>query len=622
MTATIALLSTWASASAIACVSTLAPLVTASSSFSSFCADLPLVHLLLVLNAVASTLTLLFIYITRVLLAGAPFSADETAAAQSRLFAIGSWRAVLVLAVIKPHSLAELLLFMVFYASVAVVSVLVHLLKSRWEAITASDDRNIAIPAISRRYRFALYMCGMFSLGLSSVAFCMFPDVWSPVVASVILLVDPATLLLHTAHVLAHVAIALKDASMQGGWDARLDAIAQADFGFLSLALTCLLIHFLLVWSVRGFTAGGVVDWIILSQVLSTATQLRLRWSSYWNFLRISRSVEGSFKTATQADLVVPESPRAADGDTQTRATCYRDCSICLEAMRADGDRGSHVKLIPDCGHAFHWRCLRRWLIDGHDTCPLCRRKISGRQAGPVTAQQQERGLAAVAQEGPAAVALQQQQQRGVVVGAIDWVIRRLRLWQDLAPAIVRAGGPEEAAALAQLTDMFPQLHIEDLRRHLLEIARGDVWATVNAAMIGSIPARAVVAATNSPPVVAGDAISEGVAAPASAAAMVAAPLPLEEPEAASLEMTASALPAPSGAGSWQSLRRQQQPQEPPFFVAPSSHPTGSSGGGVGTGARSADLDHATGAAARAAETPAEARAKRLAAIDRRLSRQ
>ncbi|KAG7958387.1 hypothetical protein I3843_10G019000 [Carya illinoinensis] len=46
-------------------------------------------------------------------------------------------------------------------------------------------------------------------------------------------------------------------------------------------------------------------------------------------------------------------------------ATC---CSICL----ADYKSSDMLRLLPDCGHLFHFKCVDPWLRL-HPTCPVCR---------------------------------------------------------------------------------------------------------------------------------------------------------------------------------------------------------------------------------------------------------
>ncbi|KAI3470661.1 hypothetical protein Pfo_027324 [Paulownia fortunei] len=43
-------------------------------------------------------------------------------------------------------------------------------------------------------------------------------------------------------------------------------------------------------------------------------------------------------------------------------------CSICL----ADYKESDLLRLLPDCGHLFHLKCIDPWLIL-HPTCPICR---------------------------------------------------------------------------------------------------------------------------------------------------------------------------------------------------------------------------------------------------------
>ncbi|KAI3929857.1 hypothetical protein MKW98_004011 [Papaver atlanticum] len=43
-------------------------------------------------------------------------------------------------------------------------------------------------------------------------------------------------------------------------------------------------------------------------------------------------------------------------------------CSICL----ADYNNTDIIRLLPDCGHLFHQKCVDPWLLQ-HPTCPICR---------------------------------------------------------------------------------------------------------------------------------------------------------------------------------------------------------------------------------------------------------
>ncbi|OVA07184.1 zinc finger protein [Macleaya cordata] len=48
-----------------------------------------------------------------------------------------------------------------------------------------------------------------------------------------------------------------------------------------------------------------------------------------------------------------------------TSSSC---CSICL----ADYNSTDTIRLLPDCGHLFHLKCVDPWLLQ-HPTCPVCR---------------------------------------------------------------------------------------------------------------------------------------------------------------------------------------------------------------------------------------------------------
>ncbi|XP_047952962.1 uncharacterized RING finger protein C32D5.10-like [Salvia hispanica] len=44
-------------------------------------------------------------------------------------------------------------------------------------------------------------------------------------------------------------------------------------------------------------------------------------------------------------------------------------CSICLDNLYS----GSATVTVLDCQHEFHPDCIRRWLVDGQNFCPLCK---------------------------------------------------------------------------------------------------------------------------------------------------------------------------------------------------------------------------------------------------------
>ncbi|CAA6667642.1 unnamed protein product [Spirodela intermedia] len=44
------------------------------------------------------------------------------------------------------------------------------------------------------------------------------------------------------------------------------------------------------------------------------------------------------------------------------------ECAICLSEFTA----GERVRVLPNCGHGFHVKCIDRWLT-AHASCPTCR---------------------------------------------------------------------------------------------------------------------------------------------------------------------------------------------------------------------------------------------------------
>lgn len=52
------------------------------------------------------------------------------------------------------------------------------------------------------------------------------------------------------------------------------------------------------------------------------------------------------------------------------------DCPICLGEFM-DGEK---VRVLPECRHGFHVRCIDMWLVS-HSSCPTCRRSLTNQPA-------------------------------------------------------------------------------------------------------------------------------------------------------------------------------------------------------------------------------------------------
>ncbi|CAN6236017.1 unnamed protein product [Urochloa humidicola] len=51
-------------------------------------------------------------------------------------------------------------------------------------------------------------------------------------------------------------------------------------------------------------------------------------------------------------------------------------CRVCLEGLEARDE----VRRLGNCAHAFHKRCIDRWIDMGEVTCPLCRANLLPRR--------------------------------------------------------------------------------------------------------------------------------------------------------------------------------------------------------------------------------------------------
>lgn len=64
----------------------------------------------------------------------------------------------------------------------------------------------------------------------------------------------------------------------------------------------------------------------------------------------------------------IPKLTYTADGEGSGKLA---DCAICL----ADFAPGDELRVLPQCGHGFHVRCIDTWL-GSHSSCPSCRQLL------------------------------------------------------------------------------------------------------------------------------------------------------------------------------------------------------------------------------------------------------
>ena len=87
----------------------------------------------------------------------------------------------------------------------------------------------------------------------------------------------------------------------------------------------------------------------------------------------------------------VSSSSSSSSSSSCAPSSSTADCSVCREEF----EPGCAVLALPNCGHAFHDDCLRKWL--GYQNwCPVCRTEIGpGGAGGPDSAQSKARRASA-----------------------------------------------------------------------------------------------------------------------------------------------------------------------------------------------------------------------------------
>ncbi|KAE8671213.1 Detected protein of unknown function [Hibiscus syriacus] len=58
--------------------------------------------------------------------------------------------------------------------------------------------------------------------------------------------------------------------------------------------------------------------------------------------------------------------------DIGEQSSLWAECAICLECVEG----GEEIRELGNCSHLYHRACIDGWIDQGHETCPLCGRKL------------------------------------------------------------------------------------------------------------------------------------------------------------------------------------------------------------------------------------------------------
>lgn len=304
----------------------------------------------------------------------------------------------------------------------------------------------------------------------------------------------------------------------------RLSVVDTTVFALQLLSYALTIGHFLHIWSLHGMQFT-LIDGVLALHLHSALSGAGKKIAERRNLHRIARELDGVFENASQLDL----RKAAAAGDV---------CCICLRGMSTGG-----VKKV-GCGHLYHSSCLREVVERARSMeaarCPLCRASVmDGRQpGGSATTAPQAAGTDAAPQRGAGNDANNNARERALFRFSTEevfpnWlplpafsfeVVRRPSALETAAPEPREAPRPaepprtpvanpvpreepsfwrrlfvltgaipmseaEEAAAVEQLVDMFPQYDRADLLASLRE--RRSAEAVAESILAGRFVGRA-----------------------------------------------------------------------------------------------------------------------------------
>jgi len=477
-------------------------------------------RLLTIANLLLSCTYLLHSYIANLFLS--PHNAHRRYNGRERLGGFLVFKLLLISAVVEPDTL-DLLILLSWYTVMAFLRSLAHLAAS-----TTAHTSQSGLPP--RRGVLRLLTCVFFAnVTAASACAALFHGAgWGMVV---LLTCDCALLAVDVAiHGCQHAVQVLEERRYvreSEGEEENREAVRHGRrvgilegtvFGLELLGCGLTIGHFLHIWYLHGLGVG-LVDGVLALHLHTAVSLACKKIAERRNIHKIARDLDSLFTTATELE----RQKASANADV---------CCICLTTLSI-----GHVKKV-GCGHLYHSTCLREVVERARSIeaakCPLCRAGVlDGRQQECVTVvapvvpvppppppvinegvgMVREHALFRFSTEGilpawlplpafsfeivrrpnpEAAVApvVPQPPAAGVVQTAVQrrennapgpgfW--RRLLLFAGAIPM----SPEEEASALDQLVDMFPQYDRGDLRRELRD--RGSAEAVVDGILMGGL---------------------------------------------------------------------------------------------------------------------------------------
>ena len=213
---------------------------------------------------------------------------------------------------------------------------------------------------------------------LTSTAIAVSIMLWAPVSVSLglLLIFDCVNVDIDCLHTFAKVAVFHYDAKQNGDWEERGHYLYMVDVGSESLLLLASLLHYAHLLYLLGISFT-LIDVILLLNMRNVFLSLIRKWNNYTTFVAMEEELRLRYPTI--------------EGD---EIPADQVCAICRDSMTV-------AKVLP-CGHLYHLRCIRGWLEENQNSCPMCRydlRKATRADPGP-NAIQQEQGEDADANNG------------------------------------------------------------------------------------------------------------------------------------------------------------------------------------------------------------------------------